>query len=372
MFDVIIAAGGQSTRMGGGKNKLLMQTRGKTVLEGAVLPFLEVDGLNKIIIALPQNLMDDASPLFSHLDCVNIVCGGTSRTRTVKAALAYVTAPYVLVHDGARPYVTPDIIARVLDGAQKHGAAVPVIPVEDTVAFTADGFEPVSRASFSAVQTPQGFDSAALKKAYSKLTADYTDDSSVYKLYAGEVSTVEGAKYNKKITTFEDLSECLSLCGAGYDIHTFKSGNSLKLGGAEIPFDNGVTAHSDGDVLLHALMDAILAAVGARDIGYYFPNSDKEYKNADSAQLLKQVLQIARERGFEPCNMTAEIIAERPKIAPYISEIRASLSKLLDLPASKIGISATTNEKVGDIGNGQAIAALCYVYMKSLTVKNLG
>ncbi len=359
MFDVIIAASGESTRFGLTKNKLLVRINEYTVLENAVRPFLSLDGLEKIIIAASEGLFDEISSIAKKLDGRIVVCkGGATRTETIKKALAYVSAEYVLIHDGARPFVVPALIGEVLKGAIEKGAAVPLVSVDDSVADVSDGYTPVERAKLRAVQTPQGFRTSLIKEAYSSIEGAYTDDASVYKTKFTNISIVHGYKSNRKITVFDDILVPICRVGVGFDTHRLVGGRRLILGGVGIPHDKGLLGYSDADVLTHAVMDALLSAAGLRDIGFYFPDDDKRFEDADSMRLLEDVLSLVREEGYVVNNLSATILAEKPKLMTFIPKIIDRLSAALAIDKSKVAILATTTEGVGLIGMEEAISAI--------------
>lgn len=359
MFDVIITAAGESSRFGQTKNKLLFPINEYTVLENSVRPFLYVDGLEKIIIATSSCLLDEISAIAKRLDNRIVVCaGGATRTETVKNALSLVTAQYVLIHDGARPFVTQSVIDDVLKAAIECGAAVPVVKPDDSIADVSGGYSPLNRDNLRAVQTPQGFKTELLKTAYFDAEGTFTDDASVYKTKFNKICTVSGNKSNRKITVFEDLSVPVCRVGVGYDTHRLVTGRSLILGGIKIPYEKGLLGHSDADVLTHAVMDAVLSAAGLRDIGYYFPDTDKKYEGADSLKLLEEVVSTIEKLGYTVNNISVTVLCEKPKLMSFIPQITAHLAKICKTDLSKIAILATTTEGVGLVGANEAISAV--------------
>lgn len=361
MFDLIIAAAGESTRFNSQQNKLLCNLNGRTVLENAVIPFLSVSGLNNVIIAASPALFDEISALSKKLgNNIIIVFGGRSRTASVKNALASVTAEKVLIHDGARPFVTTDIINDVLSALNYFGAAVPVTKITDSICNISSGYSTLNRDDLRAVQTPQGFDTEKLTDAYAGVDPDkyFTDDAAVYMTKYSDVTAVLGSPRNKKITVPNDIAVPACRVGAGYDTHILAAGRKLILGGVTIPFDKGLVGHSDADVLAHAIMDALLSAAGERDIGWQFPETDDAYKNADSMKLLQKVLEMLKAGGYSPNNISATILAEKPKLSLYIPEIIDKISAAVGIDKCNIGIAATTAEGVGDIGRGLAVSVI--------------
>lgn len=365
MINVIIAAGGKSQRYGI-ENKLFAPCKSSCVIVEAIKPFLQFDEISKIIVGIESSFADE---LLVALDNEKIVdhriklsLDGETRTDTVKQALRCLddNCDYVLIHDGARPFVTKELIEKVIAGAKEKGAAVPLIKLTNALVCIKDTVVSKDRALYRGVQTPSCFEKNRLVAAYSKVKKSFYDDISVVQKYAkGDVAIIDGDIKNIKITTKQDLKT--PLVGCGYDIHKFKEGDGIKLLGTKIPCEYSFVAHSDGDVPLHALMDAILSAIGEKDIGHMFPVDDDKYDNADSVDLLNQVLSKAAFKGYSINNISVSIIAETPMLYPYIDLMKNNMSKLLDIPCEKIGITATTNEGVGNIGSKEAIAAFATV-----------
>lgn len=366
-IDVIICAGGQSQRYGV-DNKLFAPCESSCVVVEAIKPFLDFDEINKVIVAIHPSFSDE---LLVNLDMarlqdnkkIQLTSSGESRTLTVKNALRAVEddCDFVIIHDGARPYVTHSLIESVIDGAKESGVALPLLDMTDSIVHI-DGVAPLDRAFYKRVQTPICAKYDRLIKAYSQVDGEYYDDISVLQTYApGDVCVVKGDEKNIKITTRNDL--LIPLTGIGYDIHRFKKGDGIKLLGTFIPCEYSFVAHSDGDVPIHAMMDAILTAIGEKDIGHLFPVDDARYDDADSVELLKVVLEKARAKGYKISNVSITIIAEEPYLARYIDAMRNNMSAILNIPASRIGISATTNEQVGDIGDCKSIASFVSVLL---------
>lgn len=367
--NVIIAAGGTSQRFGV-ENKLFEPCGTSCVLVEAIKPFLRFEEISRVIVAIEPSYSDELLNILGvqRLDedsRIKLTVGGSSRTETVKQGLHALEddCDIVLVHDGARPYVTEKLIREVIDGAQECGAAVALRPLTDALVSLKNNVTPQNRENYRLVQTPAGFDKNRIVSAYSKASKPFFDDISVVQKYAGgEIKIVNGDRRNVKITLKEDLKTPLT--GCGYDVHRLKEGDGIKLNGEFIPCPFSFTAHSDGDVPVHAIMDAILTAIGEKDIGHLFPVDDERYDDADSMLLLGQVIETAKQKNYRPINVSVCIIAEKPFIAPYIDKMRSNLSRALGIPMTHIGISATTNEKVGDIGNGEAIAAYATVLLQ--------
>lgn len=368
--NVVVAAGGSGTRYGK-QNKLLEPCGVSCVLIEAIKPFLARKDVTRVIVAIDTGASDeflDALEAAGLDDDRRIIMtrGGASRTRSVKYGLEALSdeCDLVLIHDGARPYVTPALISRVIKGAEKSGACIPVVPLVDNILLAGeDGPVPLDRTPYRRVQTPSGFTRERIEAAYAAATDDYLDDFTALHAFApGKVALVPGDPNNIKITVREDLLTFLT--GFGYDIHRLTEGRGIKLLGVRVPCPYSFVAHSDGDAAVHAVMDAILTALGEKDIGHLYPVDDPRYDNADSMKLLEGVLGIMRAKGRSVVNCSVTVIAERPTLAPYIDRMRAKMAKALSIPTERFSVAATTNEGVGDIGSGEAIAACATVLLK--------
>lgn len=360
-INVVITAGGTSQRYGV-DNKLLAPCNDSCVLVEAIKPFLTTDGVSKIIVAIHPSFSDEFLNALENarIEDTRIILtnGGLTRTQTVKNGLRAIDddCDYVIIHDGARPYVTNALIDSVVAGAAEKGVALPLLPLTDSLVCVKFGVDPVNRADYRRVQTPLCARKDIVISAYSKCDGEYLDDIAVIQKHCPcDVRMIEGDPKNVKITTKDDLKTPLS--GIGYDIHRFKKGTGIKLMATLIPCEFAFVAHSDGDVAIHALMDAILSAMGEKDIGHLFPVDDARYDDANSKDLLEVVLDKVQKKGLRLQNVTVAIIAERPMLAPYIDAMRNNMSAILHIPCEKIGITATTNEQVGDLGDSKSIAA---------------
>ena len=268
----------------------------------------------------------------------------------------------MLVHDGARPFVSHRVIRNVLEAAADSGAATACVPVKDSLRrLDDDGISSsgVDRSMYFSVQTPQGFRLETLKKAYQKAFAEgfYGTDDAVLAERAGyPVTLVDGEYGNIKITTREDMP-MENRTGTGFDVHAFAPGRKLILGGVEIPYDRGLDGHSDADVLVHALMDALLGAAAMGDIGRHFPDTDQQYKGISSMVLLRQVGEKLAEAGYSIVNADVTVMAQAPKISPYVDEMRSNIAGTLNVDKSRINIKGTTTERLGFVGRKEGIAA---------------
>lgn len=289
--------------------------------------------------------------------------GGNERQDSVNNALKLVKDGLVLIHDGARPYVTADIIKDVICKADTNGAAAASVAMKDTVRQISD-IDPsesvtLERSKLFNVQTPQGFDAGIIKKAFQMAYEDGyygTDDAVLAERAGNKVVLAKGSYGNIKVTTKEDLPLEIR-AGSGFDVHRLVEDRKLILCGVEIPFEKGLLGHSDADVALHALMDAMLGAAALGDIGRHFPDNNIKYKDASSIELLRSTAEMIKECGYKVSNADITIMAQQPKISPFISEMREKISKTLDVEDSCINVKATTTEKLGFVGREEGIAA---------------
>ncbi len=384
----IIAAGGSGIRMGLAMPKQFAKLAGIPILVHAIRAFQDAPSINAIIVVAPENFLEQTKKLIDDhgLTCVTkLVPGGVRRQDSVFAGLTNLPADceIVAVHDGARPLISPALIERCILEAAKYGAAIAALPVKDTLKSVGQDSMvrcTVDRAKLWQAQTPQVVRRDWLEKAYEKAAADNftaTDEASLLE-YAGlPVRVVEGAESNIKITRPEDLliAEALLMntriandtgirVGHGYDAHRLVKERPLILGGVKIPHELGLLGHSDADVLLHALCDAILGALGLGDIGQHFPDSAPEYEGTSSLLLLKDVARMAAERGFYLLNCDITVVAQRPKLAGYFPEMKTLIATTCEVEEAAINLKATTTEHMGFTGREEGIAAHAVVLMK--------
>ncbi len=370
-INVIIAAAGESQRYGK-ENKLFAKCGKGCVLTEAITPFLAFSEVTKIIVATNNTYFDEIGGWMSilHLDedsRIALTMGGENRTATVKRAMRALTddCTHVLVHDGARPFVSGELIDRILSALDHDKVAVPLVPLVDNIASVKEGVKSIDRNAYRGIQTPMGFERGVFEKAYSSTASSALDDlATIQEFYSGQIAKVDGDKSNRKITHKGDITS--NRVGCGYDIHRLEKGDHVTLFGMKIPCEYSLVAHSDGDVPIHAIMDAILSALGEKDIGHHFPVDDPAYDDVDSMELLDIVMDLCHKKGYRVENATATVIAENPKLSSYINEMRARTSAHLNVPVECVGIAATTNEQVGEIGDGKAIAAYATVLLTSL------
>lgn len=368
----IIAAGGRGLRFGGSSPKQLLTLGGRPILARSVDAFVACDVISEIVVALPADLA--AAPP-SYLEQrgkpVTVVSGGDERRTSVANAFARVSerAEIVVIHDAARPLVSADLIRRTVAAASETGAAIAALRAHDTVKQT-NGAGTITatlpRERIYLAQTPQAFRVPVLRDAL-RLVGEATDEAMLAEQAGHTVRVVDGDPRNLKITTPDDLMMAEHLTtgsaqapalriGNGYDLHRLVPGRPLILGGVRIPFDKGLEAHSDGDVICHAVTDAVLGAAGAGDIGRHFPDSDAAWKNADSIELLRRASAIVREAGYAIVNVDVVVIAQKPKLAPHAEAIRGNVAGALGCDASQVSVKGKTNEGVDSMGAGESIA----------------
>lgn len=370
-ISVIICAAGRGERAGFKRNKLLVPFLGANALYFTLKKF---SSFGEIIVTANHEDFEEIKELSSRFGAKTVL-GGSTRTESVYNALKEVTRETVLIHDGARPFVTEDIIKRCADEAKRYGSAVVAAPSTDTTAIVSGGCisDIPARSAVYRIQTPQGFKTEDIKRAYEKAVESgklYTDDSSVYSEYIAPARICAcGSDANKKLTFKEDFTEValppLPACksakiGFGVDVHAFgKEQDFITLCGVKIPSDTGLVAHSDGDVVLHAVTDAVLSAAGLNDIGHYFPENDPAYENADSGRLLKTAIETVGKSGLKVVNLSVSVQAEKPRLKPYIEEMKENLAYLAGVDKKSVAIAAGTCEGLGFVGEGLGITAYC-------------
>jgi 2-C-methyl-D-erythritol 4-phosphate cytidylyltransferase/2-C-methyl-D-erythritol 2,4-cyclodiphosphate synthase len=372
----IVVAAGRGLRAGGDLPKQYRRILGESVIRPSLATLVRHDEISAV---QPVIHPDDAG-LFelavAGLDLLPAVPGGASRQASVRAGLEALeprSPDLVLVHDAARPFASPALIARAIAAARKSGAAVPVVAVADTVktvdaAGTVTGT--IDRATLRMVQTPQAFSFVALLEAHQRAKAagreDFTDDAALAEWAGLAVTTFEGEAGNVKLTTNEDFAraEAAKLAGLsdvrtgfGFDVHQFGDGDHVMLGGVRIVHTRGLSGHSDADVVLHALVDAILGALADGDIGVHFPPTDPQWSGASSDRFLAFAVERLRARGGRIAHLDVTVVCETPRIGPHRDAIRARIAEIAGVPVERVGVKATTSEKMGFTGRGEGMAA---------------
>ncbi|MBR4943217.1 MAG: 2-C-methyl-D-erythritol 2,4-cyclodiphosphate synthase [Clostridia bacterium] len=367
----IICAAGKGNRAGFEKNKLLIPFQGSTALEKSVSAF-DFPSIDEIIVTASETDREEIQAVCEKFPRTRVVLGGADRSHSVYNALQAATSDIVLIHDGARPFVTRAVIENCIQTVKEFGSAICGIECRDTIAVVKDGkiTSVPNRAELRQIQTPQGFFKTDILEGYERAFAienpSFTDDSSVYAQFCGLPVFCEGSRENIKLTFAEDFQSPVTRCGFGVDTHAFgKEQNYITLAGVKIPSASGLIAHSDGDVLVHAVMDALLSAMGLKDIGHYFPDTDDKWKGASSMAMLSAVVEMMCEKGYAVQNISVAVQAEKPRLAKYIDEMKNSLAKALRLDATAVGISAGTNEGLGYVGEGKGITVNAFVLLKN-------
>lgn len=356
----IVVAAGQGLRAGGVVPKQFAHWRGKPLVRHSVEAFGRA-GVARIVVVIPPGLERVARDALVGLD-VEIVVGGITRQDSVSAGLTRLAASppaVVLIHDAARPELPSSVIARLLESLEDTPGAVPVLAVVDSL--YRDGAGPVSRDSLHRVQTPQAFRFDAIFAAHRAWSGPTTagDDAEVARLAGLEVALVEGDERLRKITYAADLVTAPHhpRTGLGFDVHRLEAGEELWLCGVKIEHPQGLAGHSDADVALHALTDAILGAATAGDIGDHFPPSDPQWRGAASDRFLAHAVALADEAGYEVGHVDVTIICEAPRIGPHKAAMRARIAQILGIEPGAVSVKATTTERLGFAGRGEGIAA---------------
>ena len=364
-FAAVIVAAGQGLRAGQQVPKQFAIWRGKPVLRHSVEALLN-QGAERIVVAIPQGADDLAAAALSGLDRVETVIGGATRQASVRRALDRLAdrpPENVLIHDAARPDLPQEVTDRLIAALEEHSGAIPVLPVVDSLAVDRDGIMDgtADRETLRRVQTPQAFRFDAILAAHhgweGKPLAG--DDAQVLRAAGQDVALVRGHERLAKLTFAEDFMTGLPpvRTGLGYDVHRLVAGEELWLGGIEIAHDKGLSGHSDADVALHALTDALLGAICDGDIGSHFPPSDPQWKGARSSQFLEHAVKLVRAKGYTVGNIDLTIICEEPKIGPHRAAMRARIADLLGVDIDRVSVKATTTERLGFTGRGEGIAA---------------
>jgi 2-C-methyl-D-erythritol 4-phosphate cytidylyltransferase/2-C-methyl-D-erythritol 2,4-cyclodiphosphate synthase len=355
-FTIVILSAGNSTRFGQEVKKQWLRIGDKPLWQFVADDLAQKCRCEKIIVTAHP---DEASYMRKH-GSYTVVTGGASRQESLKNALAHVDTDYLLVTDVARACIPKDMLERILEAKGRADIVVPFLPVSDTVVYQN---ETIDRDHVKLIQTPQLSRTQTLKKALASDTL-YTDDSSAIKAIGGTVFYVNGSINAKKITVFDDLETlpCLKepdttvLTGIGFDVHRFCTGKKMVLGGVEIESELGFEAHSDGDVAIHALIDALLGSIGAGDIGELYPDTDMANKDIDSKKMLAEVVRFMRQCGFVIGNVDITIMAQAPKLSPYKDSMRMRIAEILQIAPIRVNIKATTTEKLGFVGRKEGVA----------------
>ncbi len=363
----VILCGGSGSRMGARENKTLLRIGSVPAI---VRCFRAFQGLVRGAVLVTRA---GEEALFGQvlsdwgLSPLSVVPGGEDRQASALAGLRALPpdGDVALIHDGARPFVTQEIIRRVLDSVERYGSGVAAVPARDTIKKADENglvLETLDRRELWQMQTPQGFLIRDLILAHETVAARCTDDAALMEAAGHSVRLVLGGYDNIKLTSPEDLRMGRSMLtprvGTGYDAHRLAENRELWLGGVKIPYEKGLLGHSDADAALHALTDALLGAAALGDIGKLFPDSDMKYKDISSLILLSEARRVIESAGFSIGSVDVTIIAQAPKLAPYIPQMREKIAKALLIPAGQVSVKATTTEHMGFEGRGEGISAM--------------
>jgi 2-C-methyl-D-erythritol 4-phosphate cytidylyltransferase / 2-C-methyl-D-erythritol 2,4-cyclodiphosphate synthase len=363
----LIVAAGKGERLGGDLPKQYRSIGGKPVLRWAVEAMASHPSIDQVRVVIGPDQNDLAKDSIGDIPVGALIVGGAERSDSVLNGLQAIGEGTVLVHDAARPFCPPAVIDRLLDALEGSDGAVPVLPVSDTLASGGSTLDaPIDRKGLFRVQTPQAFHVEDLIYAYEEAGRAPATDESTIMLAAGlKVATVEGDPMLEKLTTQADwdraeailASRLVPRTGMGFDVHAFAGEGPIMLGGIAVPHSRGLAGHSDADVALHAITDALLGAAGLGDIGEHFPPSDPQWKGAASDLFLRHAAELVRERGGIIDHVDVTIIAEEPKVGPHRSAIRQRIAEIMGVALDQVSVKATTTEGLGFTGRREGMAA---------------
>jgi 2-C-methyl-D-erythritol 4-phosphate cytidylyltransferase/2-C-methyl-D-erythritol 2,4-cyclodiphosphate synthase len=371
---VLIPAAGRGRRFGEGLPKQYRPLQARPVLSHVLARFEAHPAVERIVVAIHPDDAEDFARAATGLSKVAApVHGGAERVDSVRAALAALPAGegVVLVHDAVRPWISAALIDAVVEAAARHGAAIPALPVTETVKIVEGEviIDTPPRERLYGAQTPQGFRRDLLEGALAALPEGPppTDEARAVELAGHTVHVVPGESANVKITHLEDLpaaAETDLRVGTGYDVHAFADERPLILGGVQVEAPRGLAGHSDADVLTHAVIDALLGAAGMGDIGRLYPDTDPAFEGADSIALLRDVCARLQAAAITVVNVDSVIMAQAPKLAPHVDAMAAAMAAAIGLPADRVAVKATTTERLGFVGRQEGIAAQATVLLR--------
>lgn len=364
-ISLVVLCAGNSTRFDMQIKKQWLRTKNSPLWLFVTNRLSKFHKFDKIFVVSHE---EELNYMKNFTDNFSFIKGGNSRQQSLQNAVNQVKTKYVMVTDVARSCVPKKVIKKLINSKIKADCIIPVLNVSDTVTFEKNT---INRDEVKLIQTPQLSKTDILKKALNT-NIEFTDDSSAIKSIDGTVHYIKGSNKSKKLTFEEDISnlKCIDapskdfFTGTGFDIHPFEENKKMYLGGVNINVPYGFKAHSDGDVLIHSVIDALLGACGAGDIGEFFPDTDEQYKNIDSKFLLKQIVKFIHNVGYEIVNLDLTIIAQKPKINPYKQEIKSTIAELLGIKKQFVNIKATTAEKLGFIGRAEGVAVQSIASLK--------
>ncbi len=383
MVAAIVVAAGRGLRAGGDIPKQYREILGDPAIRPALTAFARHSGVSSVQPVIHPDDAGHFANAVAGLDLLPPVHGGATRQASVRAGLEALVRrrpEVVLIHDAARPFVSEALITRAIMAGQESGAAIPAIPVSDTVK-SVDGNGVVTgtidRTPLRLVQTPQAFAFNVLLDAHRRAQQagreDFTDDAALAEWAGLKVATFAGDSANVKLTTSDDFARAQAQklaelgdvrTGFGFDVHQFGEGEYVVLGGIRIPFRRGLAGHSDADVVIHALVDAILGALADGDIGVHFPPSDPQWRGAASDRFLAFAIERLRGRGGRISHLDVTIVCEAPRIGPYRDAMRARIAEIAGIPPARVAVKATTSEKMGFTGRGEGMAAFATVTVR--------
>jgi 2-C-methyl-D-erythritol 4-phosphate cytidylyltransferase/2-C-methyl-D-erythritol 2,4-cyclodiphosphate synthase len=373
----LIVAAGKGERLGGGLPKQYRTVAGKPILRWAVEGLIRHPSVQSVRVVIGEGQDEMASRALSGVDVGEFIRGGAERADSVRAGLSQIDGDAVLVHDAARPFCPPAVVDRLLARLEFHEGAAPVLAVGDTLARASDLLgDPVDRSSLVRVQTPQAFRLAALRDSYQRWSGGpATDETTVARAAGFAVAAVEGDPALEKITTPADFqwaercmaSKLVPRTGLGFDVHAFAGEGPVLIGGIAIPHPRGLAGHSDADVVLHAITDALLGAAGLGDIGMHFPPSDPQWKGASSDIFLRHAAGLVRDRGGIIDHVDCTVVCEEPKVGPHRLDIVRNVAAVLGLREDQVSVKATTTEGLGFTGRREGIAAQAVVSVRMET-----
>lgn len=376
----ILLAGGSSTRFNFNVPKQYCKIGARYIIEYSLLALTANAQIDKIILVNNHRHLDFLQPIAKKHNITDIVEGGPTRQLSVKNALTYASkfkVKNVLIHDSARPFLNQDLINKAFLAIQNHVASIPVIPICDSIRkINKLSNKTLDRNELFKVQTPQIFNFSKLLECHNKIIGQkYNDDSALMEACGHTVNIFEGLEDNFKLTNYHDLDRANKLIspkisyrvGNGFDVHKFsnpKEDTNITLGGIKIKHNKDIIAHSDGDVLIHALVDAMLGSIACGDIGDHFPPTENKYKNMSSEFFLNKAKEMLNKNNAEICNIDITIICEAPKLFNYKNNIKNNLACILKISSDKINVKATTTEKLGFLGREEGIAVTASIMVK--------
>ncbi len=386
----VVPAAGRGERLRGDTPKSLIPLRGRPLVQYPLEVLQRVEEIETVVVVAPSGAVDAVRHLARSAGLSKVaavVPGGTDRQASVACGLAALPSgpDIVLVHDGVRPFVSPSLVREVVAAAARDGAATAAVPVAETIKSGAQGrvLTTLDRSQLYLIQTPQAFRRALLEQAHreaERLGFRGTDDASLIERLGQPVKLIPGSPLNLKVTVPEDLILAEAILhhaesprsaprvGVGYDVHRFRAGRRLILGGVEVPAPRGLGGHSDADVVVHAVMDALLGAAGCGDIGHHFPPDDPAYEGVQSLTLLARVRDLLAARGWRPAHVDVVVMAEAPRLSPFVPAMRATMAGVLGVTEAQVNVKATTVEGMGALGREEGIAAQAVASLEAVPV----